>query len=240
MPFWPDIAASGIENALIARLPPRELAELRPHLQRVTLVQGQAIYEAGAPVEEVYFVENGLVSLIADTGDGGQVEVGMTGRDGVAGVAALLDAQAHSAHRCLVQVPGIALRLSAPQLRLTAARCPTLRDVCFRYAELLLVQTSQIAACNARHELPQRLARWLLTARDILGQDELPLTQELLSLMLGVRRAGVSMVLGALQAQGVILQSRGRLTVVDSAGLTARACACYRLLSENHARLGGP
>ena len=188
-------------------------------------------------MEHVYFPEIGLASLTADTGDNGFVEVGMTGREGIVGVAALLNPEAVAVHRALVQVGGAALRIRSADLRGLVEQVPALRDRCLRYLQVLMVQTSQAAACNARHELPERLARWLLMTRDRVDSDEVPMTQEFLSYMLGVRRAGVSVVAGALQAQGLIQQSRGRMTILDRAGLEKEACPCYRLIEDSRRRI---
>ncbi len=224
-------------NELLAALSAQDTELLHPHLQRVTLVMGQVLHEAGNRFEDVYFVEDGLVSLTADTGDNGLVEVGMTGRDGLVGAAVLLDSEAVSVHRAVVQVPGHAMRIRVLAFVEAVAQSSALRDRCLRYLQVTMVQTSQSAACNARHELPERLARWLLMTRDRVDSDELPMTQEFLSFMLGVRRAGVSVVTSALQAQGLIQQSRGRITVLDRAGLEREACGCYRFVENNRRRI---
>jgi CRP-like cAMP-binding protein len=228
-------SSSTVRNELLAVLPAEEIEHLRAQMQYVTLVMAQVLYEPGAPIEDVYFVQNGLVCLTADTGDNGFVEVGMTGRDGLVGATVLLDPEAVSAHRAVVQVPGHALRLRASALREAIEQSPVLRDRCLRYLQVLLIQASQSAACNARHEMLERLARWLIMMRDRVDTDELPMLQEYLAQMIGVRRAGVSMVTSALQATGVIRQGRGRIVVLDRAGLEAEACDCYRFI-EGHRR----
>lgn len=149
----------------------------------------------------------------------------------------LLDPEAVSAHRAIVQVPGHALRMRAEALRVAVEQSPALRDRCLRYLQVLMIQASQSAACNARHEMPERLARWLLMTRDRVDMDELPMLQEFLAQMIGVRRAGVSMVTSALQATGVIRQGRGRITVLDRAGLEAEACDCYRFTEDHRRRI---
>jgi len=191
----------------------------------------------GALIEDVYFVQEGLVCLTADTGDNGYVEVGMTGRDGLVGASVLLDPDAVSAHRLLVQVPGHALRMRAAVLREAIEQCPVLHDRCLRYLQVLMIQASQSAACNARHEMPERLARWLLMTRDRVDTDELPILHEFLAQMIGVRRAGVSIVASALQATGAIRQGRGRITVLDRARLEAEACHCYHFTEAHRRRI---
>ena len=208
MSVVPAAENAGFRNELLRALPADELQRLRPHMVSVTLVVSQVLHEAEAPIDEVFFLESGLAFLTADTRDHGLVEVGTTGRDGFVGLPALLSPEPVSVHRAFVQMPGRAHRLRASVLRDMAEALPTLRDRCLRYVQVMLMQNSQIAACNARHELPERLARWLMMSRDRIDGDDLPMTQEFLSAMLGVRRAGISVVANALQAQGLIRQSR--------------------------------
>ncbi len=239
MPVVPAAENNGFRNELLRALPADETQRLRPHLAPVTLVVSQVLHEAETPIDEVFFLESGLAFLTADTRDHGLVEVGTTGRDGFVGLPVLLSPEPVSVHRAFVQVPGRAYRLRAAVLREMAGVLPTLRDRCLRYIQVMLMQNSQIAACNARHELPGRLARWLLMSRDRIDGDDLPMTQEFLSTMLGVRRAGISVVANALQTQGLIRQSRGRITVLDRAGLEEKACTCYRMIERNRARIMG-
>jgi len=227
----------GFRNEILAVLPAGELERIRPHLLPVSLTLTQILHEAEAPVDEVFFLEFGLVSLTADTKDIGQVEVGMTGREGFIGLTALLNPEPVSVHRAMVQVPGRAHRIRSSTFRELLETSPALRDRCLRYIQVMLVQNSQIAACNARHSLPQRLARRLLMSRDRVDADDLPMTQELLSYVLGVRRAGISVVANALQSQGLIRQSRGRITVVDRAGLEKKTCSCYRMIERSQLRV---
>lgn len=232
--------SASFRNELLRALPADELQALRPHLLPVTLVTSQVLHEAEAPIDEVFFLESGLAFLTADTRDHGLVEVGTTGRDGFVGLPALLSPEPVSVHRAFVQIPGRAHRLRAATLREMTETLPTLRDRCLRYVQVMLMQNSQIAACNARHELPGRLARWLLMSRDRIEGDDLPMTQEFLSTMLGVRRAGISVVANSLQGLGLIRQSRGRVTILDRAGLEEKACTCYRMVERNRARIMGP
>ncbi len=228
----PETARPVFKNHLL-RLMPQDVREtLRSHMSPVTMVLSQVLHEVRVPIEDVYFVEEGLVSLTADTRDNGSVEVGMTGREGVVGISVLLNSQAVAYHRAFVQVPGTALRMRASVLRDLSERYPVVRDVCLRYLQVMMFQASQAAACNARHELPERLARWFLMTHDRVVSDSLPMTQEFMALMLGVRRAGVSVVANALQAQGLIRQSRGHIEILDRAGLEQESCSCYRQIEE--------
>ncbi len=226
-------------NRLLATLAPVELKSLRPHLfGPVNLAQGQTLHARGRPVADVFFPETGLASLTAGTLDG-DVEIGVTGREGLVGAAVLLDPEAVAVHEAFVQIPGAAWRVPAPALRRAVEQSPVLREHLLRYVQSLMAQSAQAAACNARHAVPQRLARWLLMAHDRVDGDELALLQEAVSLMLGVRREGVSVAAGALQAAGLIRQSRGRITVLDRPGLEAAACACYRVVRDSQERILG-
>ena len=226
------IAAPIFRNRILTSLAAEDLAILRPHLARVSLLLSQVLHERNRPISDVFFVEQGMVSLTADTSDVGEVEVGLIGREGFVGGSVLLNPEAIAVHRAVVQAGGYAYRISADVLCRAVDHLPMLRRNCLRYLELLLVQTSQAAACNARHNLPERLARWLSMVRDRLDDDEMPMTQEFLAVMLGVRRAGVSVATGTLQSAGLIRQSRGRIRVMDRAGLAAAACNCYHILRQ--------
>jgi CRP-like cAMP-binding protein len=219
-----------LRNLILVDLPADLLDLLRPDMRRVTLVSGHVLYERDDPIEEVYFIDSGLASLTAETFDNGQVEVGMVGREGFVGAAAMLFPQPLSAQRAFMQVPGEALRLSRVALLAAVETAPLLRTRCLAAVGAMMQQTAQTAACNARHDVTERLARWLLMSHDRVDGDVLPLTQEFLSYMLGVRRPGVAVSAGALQADGLIQYARGRITVVDRPGLEAAACGCYRLL----------
>ena len=196
-------------NRLLAALAPAALETLRPHLfGPVELAQGQTLHRRGYPVADVFFPEAGLASLTAGTMDG-DVEVGLTGREGLVGAAVLLDPEAVAVHEAFVQIPGAAWRVPTSALRGAVEQSPTLREHLLRYVQSLMVQSGQTAACNARHSVPQRLARWLLMAHDRVDGDELALRQEAVSLMLGVRREGVSVAAGGSAARRR-LRKRGR------------------------------
>lgn len=228
-----------IRNRLLASLSPETLDQLRPSLTLVTLVSGQVLHERDSRIDDVFFMEQGIASLSADTFDHGQVEVGLTGWEGMVGASVLLNPNAAAVHRAFIQIPGSAFRMGARALRQAVERSPELRDRCLRYVQFLMVHMAQSAACNARHEVPERLGRWLLLCHDRVVGDELPLTQEFLSRMLGVRRAGVSVAASVLQVGGLISQSRGRVTVLDRAGLEAAACDCYRLVQRQGQQILG-
>lgn len=235
-------------NGLLAALAPADLELLLPHLLDgpVELAQGQVLHTRGHPVADAFFPEAGQVSLAVEAwgGDGapsGSAEVAMVGREGLVGASVLLDPEAIAVYEAFVQVPGTAWRMPAAALRRAAEASPVLRHHLLRHVQFLMTQGAQAAACNARHAVPQRLARWLLMVHDRVDGDALALRQEAVSLMLGVRREGVNIAAGALQAAGLIRQARGRITVLDRAGLERAACGCYRAVRDAQTRiLGGP
>jgi len=216
-------------KALLPLLPPDEINQLRPILTRVQLANGQILHEAGERIEHVYFVEQGLVSLVAMSDDAGtQTEVGLIGRESLVGLSALLGSEAVSFSRAIVQMPGSAHRMTVQALHDSVGVMPVLCRLLFQTLKVAMAQTAQTVACNSRHDLPQRLARWLLTAHDRVNGDELALTQASLATILAVQRSGVTIALGALQKVGAVAQGRGRILIRDRAGLEAAACGCYK------------
>ena len=223
-----------VQNHFLATMPPSDFDALRPYLRVVELKRHAVIHETGKPVDAVYFVESGLVSRVARTQADGPVEVAMVGHFGLIGLSVVLGTNV-ALHRTVVQIPGLALRISATDLQTVMAKDPAIRDHLLRYVQLLMSQKAQVALCNAKHEIDKRLARWLLLAHDRVGGNQLPVTHDLLAMMLGVRRAGVSEALATLEAKGVIAKSRGTLTIVDGEALKADACECYKLIEERFA-----
>jgi CRP-like cAMP-binding protein len=217
-------------NEILAALPSSDIEMLRPHLTQVSLTLKQVLHERGSRIANVFFMESGVASLTANTSDGAQVEVGLTGREGFVGASVVLNPTATAVHKAFIQADGSAFRIGAARLRAGMVQSESLRDHCLRYVDRLMAQTSQLAACNARHSVPQRLARWLLMMRDRMEANDLPITQEFLSIMLGVRRAGVSLAATTLQAGGLIQYSRGHVKVLDHEGLAAAACGCYLII----------
>jgi len=222
------IAPKSSYNELLSLLPPAEMERLRPHLVRVGLVNGQILHEAGERIDQVIFVGRGYVSMVAEAdGDDKGTEVGLIGREAMVGLPILLGPGAASFNRAMVQSPGDALRLPAQVLHDNAEHLPVLRRLLSQALEVLMAQVAQTAACNSQHNLVQRLARWLLMAHDRVDGDELTMTQEFLSIMLAVRRSGVTVASQALVITGAIRVGRGRMTVCDRLPLEAAACGCY-------------
>lgn len=228
-------------TSFLAALPSDELRLLRRHLARVRLTNEQVLNERGAAIEQVHFIETGMVSVVTGVEDGELgVEVGVIGREGLAGIAAVFDDQPVAFFRTQVQMPGIALRIPAADLRALAADMPVLRCRCFRYMQALMTQSQQCAKCNLRHPLQERLARWILNAHDRAEGDTLALTHETLAHMLGVRRSGVTLAIAALEKADLLRASRGRVQVLDRPGLERASCECYRLVRDELDRLLSP
>ena len=219
---------SATQNRLLAALPPAELERYFSGLRPVSLTQRQVLYEPGASLAYVYFVEEGVVSILTKMADATTIEVGMIGIEGAVGTAVLLGGETTS-QQALVQVAGSALRMNAVECKAAFDQSPAVRAVMMRFIEALFDLSAQTAACNRIHTIEQRCARWLLMARDRLQDDIMPMTHEFLASMLGVRRAGVTETAGELQRSGLIRYHHGRLTIIDREGLEATACECYRI-----------
>jgi CRP-like cAMP-binding protein len=221
------------KNLLLAALPQEDLQCYFSELHSVSLSLRQVLYEAGAPLDYVYFIEQGVASILTNMADGSTIEVGMIGMEGMVGVTALLGGNV-SAQQVIVQVPGTALRMSAALCKAAFDRSEGVRRAALRFIEAILNLSAQTAACNRLHSIEQRCARWLLMAMDRTQSDRIPLTHEFLASMLGVRRAGVTTTAGELQRSGLIRYHHGQLTIVDREGLEATACECHHI---DHDRL---
>ncbi|HWW76011.1 MAG TPA: Crp/Fnr family transcriptional regulator [Pyrinomonadaceae bacterium] len=216
-------------NRLLAALPKKEHQRLLPELEQVTMPFAEALYEPGAQIRHVYFPNDSIVSLLAQVADRSTLEVGFVGNEGMAGISVFMGVDT-SPHRAIVQGAGTAMRMEASVLRKESDGTGALHRLLHLYAHSLLTQVSRTAACNRFHMVDARLARWLLMSGDRLGSDEFLLTQEFISNMLGVRREGVSKSAGILQKHELINYSRGRIKILDRAGLEATACECYGIL----------
>lgn len=217
------------QNQLLAALPAAELAALRPHLKQVTLTHGAQLNDFGERLQYVYFPLSGMVSLLSVMSDGKAITTAVVGREGALGAQSGLGI-VNALSRAIVEVEGIGLRVPAAQFHRIARDSEKLRDLLVRYREFCLVQTRQSVACNALHGAEERLARWLLHSSDIICNDTLPLTQEFLAQMLGVRRTTVTVLARTLLQAGVIDYRRGRIEIRNREQLKQFACECYRVL----------
>ncbi|MBV9078848.1 MAG: Crp/Fnr family transcriptional regulator [Methylobacteriaceae bacterium] len=219
-------------NALLSALPGPSLAALEPHLTLTTLERGRIVQESGEPVREALFPQRGTISLLGLTRDGRAAEAAIVGPDGFVGFWAVLGSESTSLTRALVQMPGAASRISVDALNAAAEADPALRDILLRFTKVLLKQALQTIACNALHPIAARCARWLLVAHDRQGRDrdQIDITQASLALMTGVSRQTLSTATRAFQDRRLFRIERGRVVVLDRAGLEAVACECYGTL----------
>ncbi len=225
-------------NHFLASLPSATQEALRPHLRSRELSHAAVIYSAGDTVKEVLFPYSGIVSLVVGMENGQFVEAGMIGRNGVVGAGPALDGR-HALNRAVVQTAGRAGAIDADVLTQLVRQNEGLRRLLADHEHMLFAHTQQIAACNAVHALEARMSRWLLQVRDLVGSDELPLTQEFMAQMLGVQRTSVTLVVGQLQQAGLIKTRRGSVTVIDLEGLRDAACECYRTINGHFTTLVG-
>jgi CRP-like cAMP-binding protein len=225
-------------NRLLDKLPDEELEQLRPALERVSLSHAQPLIEPHGPIPYIYFPVNALASLVTMLEDGSTVEAGSVGREGMVGVPILLDADL-TPMQTLVQIPGEGYRVRSRAMKEAFDRGGALHHLLHRYIHTLFVVASQSAACNRRHLVNERLARWLLMSSDGVASEHLSLTQEFLATMLGVRRSGVTEAALRLQSHGLIRYSRGSVEILDREGLEQSACECYRMVKDEYDRLLG-
>ncbi len=215
-----------IRNKLLNALGQSVLREVLHDLRETVLPLGRVIFEVGQRVDQVYFPTSGVVSMVVTMANGQAVESQTIGFEGALGlVAALCGGVAEQ--RATIQIAGSAWAISAERLHIRAGRHPVVGDVAMRYAHVTEAALHQSAACNAVHHIEARLCRWLLTCQDRVGDSMVPLTQELLAMMVGAQRTSVTLAAQAVQRKGLIDYARGRITVLDRAGLEAAACECY-------------
>jgi CRP-like cAMP-binding protein len=227
---------SPLDNKLLASLPRSAFDALVGHFTDVPLAQGVVIFEAGDEVDHVYFPHNGMFSMLTVMRDGKAIETATVGREGAVGAMAGLGLY-KSLVRTIVQLPTTATKISSPQFRKAAAANEAIRNLCIQYNEVLLGQARITAACNALHRIEERFCRWLLQSADRAASDTLPLTQELLAEMLGVRRTSVTEVAVKIQDQGLITYSRGVIKILDRPSLEQMSCECYQTLIAQEATL---
>ena len=223
-------------NRLLAMLPRAELELLTPAMTVVSLEQGVVLNEPSEEPERVYFPHTGMISLLAIMSDGKGVETATVGREGMVGAMAGLGVHTPLT-RAVVQTPLLSTRIAAAPFRRAVQASAALRDLIVRYNDVLLGQVQITAACNALHPIQKRLARWILQTRDRIDTDMVPLTQELLSEMLGVRRSSISEIANRLQSTGLIRYSRGTIEIVNRPALERAACECYRLINDQSDRM---
>jgi CRP-like cAMP-binding protein len=239
----PSIQHNTFKNRLLTRFSNDDLERFFGELEFVALPCKQIVYEAGSRIEHVYFLEEGVASLLMRMANGATIEVGMIGREGMVGIAALLGAEV-SAQRVISQVPAAAHRIGVAPCRAAFDGSAAVRWELLGYSDVLFNLSAQTAACNSLHSVDQRCARWLLISSDRIHCDSVPITHEFLSSMLAVRRVGVTTTLGKLEGAGLVRSERGRVTITDRQALEEAACECYRIdrlrFDRLHCGSGGP
>lgn len=225
-----------VRNMILAGLPPAELAEMWPTLEPIEVRARRILYDVDTPIENVYFFETGVASVVAPMKDGRAVETATIGYEGMVGIAVFLGGRQMSA-QAFCQVDGTAYRMRSADFVERAARSAALSRLLNRYTQALLVQIAQASACNRMHSVRQRCARWLLQTHDRVNEDSFPLTQQFLSQMLGVQRTTVNEAARALEERGSISYQHGRITIRDRARLEGEACECYAVIRAEFARL---
>jgi len=213
-------------NEILRKLPPNEANLLMPNLEFVRLRIHQILHESCDRIKCVYFIETGLISIVNLQPNGKSVEVGLIGKTGLAGLP-VIDGFRTNPNRTMARAEGRAYRMEADTLRQLLPQCPILACTLHRFAQRLTLQSMQIAVCNRLHAVDERLARWLLMSLDLLGSNELSLTQQLLGQILGTRRSSVSLAASMLHKAGVITYTRGNVSILDRARLLSVACDCY-------------
>lgn len=223
-------------NFVLSNLPAKDLSALRPLLRKTFLAHKRVVFDQGDPIALVYFPLTAVLSLVVGLSTGQTIEAAMIGNDGALGISSALDGKA-SPSRSVVQIAGYALVCDARAFKRVAMSSEFLVTMLVGHEQALYAQAQQTAACLAAHQVSARLARWLLRARDLANRDDLPLTQDFISGMLGVRRTSVTAVARELQRDGLIKYSRGMIQIADVEGLRNRACECYGIIKSQHARL---
>jgi CRP-like cAMP-binding protein len=224
------------QNLLLASLPDAEWERWKPQLEMVDLPLGKVLYESGERMKFVYFPSSGIVSLLYVLNSGASAEIAVVGNEGLVGVSLFMGGGS-TPSRAVVQSAGMGYRLAAETVQAEFEHSSPVMHLLLRYTQALITQMSQTAVCNRHHTLDQQLCRWLLLSLDRLPGNELLMTQELISNMLGVRREGVTEAALKLQTAGLIRYVRGRISVLDRPKLELRTCECYQVVKQEYDRL---
>lgn len=238
MTYLPSTAISPLDNNLLASLTSDEKKRIFPLLELVELPLGKVLYETGDDINYVYFPTDSIVSLLYVMICGSSAEISIIGRDGLVGIPLFLGGGS-TTNRAVVQSAGYSYRLGRQYFMGEFNKHGNLLRLMLRYAQTLMTQMSQTAACNRHHSINQQLCRWLLLSLDRLSSNQLTMTQELIANMLGVRREGVTEAACKLQKTGVIHYHRGHITVLDRPKLEQLCCECYEVVKQESDRLLG-
>jgi CRP-like cAMP-binding protein len=220
-----------VTNGILHALLNSEYKHLRPKLESVDLKRGETIYQADQRIDHVYFPETAVVAMIDTVEDGGTVEVGIIGHEGMVGINIFLGCLV-TPDKAIVQISGSAMRMKTKDLREELRFGSPLQGLLLRYTQVLLAVISQSVACSQHHTVAQRLARWLLTMHGHAESNEFEMSHKSIAAMLGVRREGVTEAAGKFQAAGLITYTRARIRILDVAGLKKKSCECYRFIRQ--------
>jgi CRP-like cAMP-binding protein len=236
----PPLARPGkpLRNRILDALFATEYKRLLPRLEHVTLKRGEIVYRAEQKIEAVYFPEEAVVAMVDTAGDDRTVEVGVIGREGIVGINIFLGGVT-TPDKALVQLPGGAMRMSSADLRREVYFGSPMQRLLIDYTRTLLAVISKSVACSQHHSIEQRVARWLLTMSDYAMERAFVMVHASIAAMLGVRRVSVTEAAGKLQAAGLIAYRRGRIAILDKAGLRAKSCTCYGFIRRQYAGLQG-
>ena len=223
-------------NKILAALPLAQYKRIASQLKQVNLKSGDILSEPQEEVDLIYFPQTAMISLVSIMMDGSTTEIGLVGNEGMIGIPAILGGKS-TISRSIVQISGLALKIPAEIMVREFHRGEKFQQLTLLYVQAMLTQVSQSAACNRQHKIEERLARWLLSVHDCVLKNEIPLTQEFIANMLGIRRSGVTVAAGILQQAGIIHHSRGKITILDQSGLEDTACECYRIVQNEFLRL---
>lgn len=226
------------QNRLLAALPAEIFARISPHLELITMRLGEVLYESGGQVYYVYFPATAIVSLHYRLENGASAEVAGVGNEGVLGISLFMGGNAMPS-AATVQTAGFGYRIKGILMMEEFNHAGPMMRLMLHYIQALMTQISQTAVCNRHHSIEQQLCRWLLSTLDRMSSNELTMTQELIAIMLGVRREGITETAGNLQRSGLISYRRGHITVLDRSGLESRACECYNVVKTEFQRLLG-
>ncbi len=229
-------AALPCQNHLLAALPAESFERIFPQLETVELPLGKVLYESGCQMQYVYFPTTAIVSLLYMMENGATAEIAGVGNEGVVGISVFMGGKT-TPSRAMVYAAGLGYRLKTRLMMDEFNRAGPMMRLLLLYTQALITQMSQTAVCNRHHSVEQQLCRWLLVTLDRLGSNELTMTQEMISTLLGVRREGVTASAGNLQRLGLISYRRGHITVLDRSGLESHTCECYQVVKNEFERL---
>ena len=223
------------KNRLLTALPEAEINFLQPYLESVSFTPGHIVHQAGDTIRYVYFPNNGMVSLLSVTEQGQTVEVGFTGSEGMVGLPILLG-QTEMPYQAMVQVKAECLRVETKHILKLFKQCGGFHDIALRYLYVVVKQISQTCVCNHFHTIEARLCRWLTVMNERSENNQLSLTQEFLSQMLGVQRTSIGMIAQSMQMAGIIRYRRGKIEIVDGERLKNAACECFKIVRDEQER----